>query len=426
MNDGVYSWWGFRIRVPLDYTPKPVTRGESLAFAAVLCSLATAVWAGGSIATRDLSWTASIAVPIVVALAIMPLAFLPGRALERSGVAAWMILSREKGAMRKMDRWLLLSSLVFAGLSLFRMHRPTGPAVLCMLLELALAAVLLSAQETVSSVRKRWPIEIPDWLKGRLQIKDEDRERDIEDTIAPESGAMPVYHFKAAEDQVYPVGVVISDDLVTALRRLNRENGGYLYQKQPQAAVLADREPAENLGRDQIERLCAQVLSIARKHRLNRLALANAVLAFVQTEIPYGFDRDTTAAFEGGPFVEYGRMPVESLHDSVGDCECTSILCASLLAYLGYETALLSVVLTAGNHMAVGLLDSVLPAGGGDGLDIVESKDGQGKRYLYGETALDGCNLPFGAIPAEWKEGLKIEKIDVIGTPRPAARSAEV
>ena len=245
--------------------------------------------------------------------------------------------------------------------------------------------------------------------------------------IPPDDGAKPLYHFKAAEGQVYPVGVVIPDELIAALRRLNREHGGYLYQKEPQAAVLADRPPTENLGREQLERLCAQVLSIARKHQLNRLALANAVLAFVQTEIPYGFDQDTTAVFEGGPFDEYGRMPPESLHDSVGDCECTSLLCASLLAYLGFEVALLSVVVNPGNHMAVGLLpDSVLlPGWSAEGLGIVEAKDSEGKRYLYGETALEGCNLPFGAIPADWRDGLKVEKVTAIGLPRSATQRAE-
>ncbi len=70
--------------------------------------------------------------------------------------------------------------------------------------------------------------------------------------------------------------------------------------------------------------------------------------------------------------------------------------------------------------MAVGLLDSLLHAGDADGLDIVDAKDGSERRYLYGETALDGCNLPFGAIPASWRESLKVEKVTVIETPRAA------
>jgi hypothetical protein len=298
-----------------------------------------------------------------------------------------------------------------------------------MLLEVAAGMILLLAQECVCSNRKRWSVEIPEWLKGRLKVKEQDdrREQERDAVIPPDDGARPLYHFKAAEGQVYLVGVMIPDELIAALRRLNREHGGYLYQKEPQAAVLADRPPTENLGRDEVERLCAQVLSIAQKHQLNRLALANAVLAFVQTEIPYGFDHDTTADFEGGPFEEYGRMPPESLHDSVGDCECTSILCASLLAYLGFETALLLVVVKPGNHMAVGLLpDSVLlPGGSLEGLDLVEAKDDGGKRYLYGETALDGCNLPFGAIPADWRDGLKVEQVTSIGLPRPATQRTE-
>lgn len=424
-----YSWWGFRIRIPLDYSPKPVTRGESLAFAMLAASLITALWAAVVVPLPHVSRLIAIAVPLLIAAAALPLALAPAKLLEGSGIAASMILSREKGSIKRWDRWLALSSLVFAGVSVFRIAQPNGPAVFCMLLEVAVGMVLLLAQECVCSNRKRWPVPIPEWLKGRLKVKEEDdsREQERDAVIPPDDGAKPLYHFKAAEGQVYPVGVTIPDELIAALRRLNREHGGCLYQEEPQATVLADRPPTENLGREQVERLCAQVLSIARKHRLNRLALANAVLAFVQTEIPYGFDHDTTAGFEGGPFEEYGRMPPESLHDSVGDCECTSILCASLLAYLGFETALLLVVVKPGKHMAVGLLpDSVLlPGWNADGLDIVGAKDGSGKRYLYGETALDGCNLPFGAIPADWRDNLDVEEVTALGLPRPATQRAE-
>lgn len=426
----IYSWWGFRIRLPLDYSPKPVTRGESLASALLAASLITALWALVAVMLPTDSWRTAIGVPLLILVAASPLALAPAKLLEGSGIAAWMILSREKGSLRRWDRWLALFSVAFTAVSLFRIARPIGPAMFCMLLELGAGTILLVAQECVCSSRKRSPIPIPEWLRGRLKVKENEdspeQERDF--VIPPENGAKPLYQFKVAEGQRYPVGVVIPDDLISALRQLNRVHSGYLYQKEPQAAVLADRPPTENLGREQLESLCSQVLSIARRHELGRLELANAILTFVQTEIPYGFDHDTTAGFEGGPFEEYGRMPPESLHDSVGDCECTSILCSSLLAYLGFETALLSVVVDSGNHMAVGLLvDSVLLSGASlEGLDTVKAEDNGGRGYLYGETALDGCNLPFGAIPVNWKDGLKVEEVRVIGLPRPARQRSEV
>jgi hypothetical protein len=407
-----------------------VTRGESLAFAMLAASLITLVWAAVVVvALPHVRLLTAIGVPMLIAAVALATALAPANLLEGSGIAAWMILSREKGSIRRLDHWLVLSAVVFAAVSVFRIGRPHGPAVLCMLLEAAVGMLLLLGQECVCLNRKRWSVAIPEWLKGRLKVKEEDDSPEPERgvVIPPDDGAKPLYHFKAAEGQAYAVGVMIPDELIAALRRLNREHRGYLYQQEPQAVVLADRPPTESLGREQVERLCAQVLSIARKHQLSRLALANAVLAFVQTEIPYGFDRDSTAGFEGGPFEEYGRMPPECLHDSVGDCECTSILCTSLLAYLGFETALLSVVVNSGNHMAVGLLpDSVLlPGERLDGLDLVSAKDSGGKRYLYGETALDGCNLPFGAIPADWRDSLKVEKVMAIGLPRPATQKAE-
>jgi hypothetical protein len=156
------------------------------------------------------------------------------------------------------------------------------------------------------------------------------------------------------------------------------------------------------------------------------------VLMFVQRAIGYKFDRDSTGEFPGGPYAEYGRFAVETVYDQVGDCECTSLLCASLLAYLGFSAALLWVVVPTDtdsngvNHIAVGLeVTAALRAGLPDGsLDTVEALDGTGRRYLYGETALDGFVLPFGCLP-DWGQ-LKIEKVVPIVpvTPLKAAMSS--
>ena len=208
----------------------------------------------------------------------------------------------------------------------------------------------------------------------------------------------------------------IASELLQRLREINAAAHGQLYASEPLAVTLMDRDPANGVGRDEVLRFTAQIFSAARKHSLTRLQFANAVLVFVQRAIRYQFDKDSTAQFVGGPFQDYGRFAVETLHDQVGDCECTSLLCATLLAYLGFETALLWVLVPQGgsptaNHMAVGVeISEVLrESAATSGLDIVEATDGSGKRYLYGETAIDGAILPFGCIPVDWS-GLKVEK----------------
>lgn len=180
--------------------------------------------------------------------------------------------------------------------------------------------------------------------------------------------------------------------------------------------MLMDCPPVEHAGRQEILRLCAQILSIARKHQWPLTACANMVRAFVQEAISYKFDRESTADFPGGPYPEYGRFAVETLHDQVGDCECTSLLCASLLSYMGFHVALLWVAVdsTAVNHVAVGL--EAAPDTPVEGLDCVPAKDDSGKRYLYGETALDGSTSLLGCC-ADW-DSIKVETFTALDLPR--------
>lgn len=421
MNRSDYQWWGFRLRLPLGYQPTPVSRAEAMAFGMIIAALLCAAWAAVLILVPAFTRVWGTAVPVsLLALATATL-LIPRGLLERAGIAAWMILSREKGDAGQWDRVLALAALVFAGFPILKIRRLYGPAVLGMLLAITIACLLLWAQERVCSGRRRWSFDIPEWLKDRLKQGGEEEkegEEEFKDGIVqPDDGAQRIYDFKAG-DQRYGVGVDISEELIAAVRDVNRKHGGALYHTDPQAAILMDRPPAENLGRPEIERLCAQILSIARKHRMTPLALANATLAFVQVAIPYGYDEDTTRTFEGGPFSEYGRIPVETLHDKVGDCECTSLLCASLLRYLGFDVALLMVTVPAGYHAAVGLSTTLLRNGETAGLDTVEADDGSGNSYLYGETATDYDGLNFGVIPAGWKEGFKADHIIAIEEPR--------
>jgi hypothetical protein len=61
------------------------------------------------------------------------------------------------------------------------------------------------------------------------------------------------------------------------------------------------------------------------------------VLQFIhEPNFNYQYDEVAHADFK-----EYGRYPIETMVDRVGDCECLSILMCSLMKYCGFETALI-------------------------------------------------------------------------------------
>jgi hypothetical protein len=335
-----------------------------------------------------------------------------------------MVLAREKGSLSRTDPWLALVCVIALILARFRSLGSIQFALDVTLADSAAALLFLILQERITIHWKRWAVSIPDWLRRNLEDEERKKVRDLdrEDTplgdavIPPDSGAQPIFNLNVSAGASYPVGIQIPDDVLGCLRKLNTDAHGTLYQSEPQAVVLMDRPPVEHAGRQEILRLCAQILSVARKHQLPPTACANMVLAFVQEAISYKFDKESTADLEGGPYPEYGRFAVETLHDQVGDCECTSILCASLLSYMGFRVALLwlAVDSTTVNHVAVGL--EAAPDTPVEGRDFVPAKDDSGKRYLYGETALDGSTMPFGCLP-DWGT-MMVDRITALDLPR--------
>jgi hypothetical protein len=106
------------------------------------------------------------------------------------------------------------------------------------------------------------------------------------------------------------------------------------------------------------------------------------VVSFVQN-IPYTNDLITTG------YDEYPRYPLETLIDGGGDCEDTSILAASLLKLMGFDT----VILSYPNHIAVGICITNISG-------YYYASDG--KHYYYVETT--GKNWKIGEIPPEYKD----------------------
>jgi hypothetical protein len=108
------------------------------------------------------------------------------------------------------------------------------------------------------------------------------------------------------------------------------------------------------------------------------------ILMFVQSSILYSNDLDTTG------YQDWARYPIETLMEGTGDCEDVAILCASIIARLGFQT----VLLVYPSHVALGVA-------GADRLKGDYIKDSHtGKRYFYGEATSNGWHL--GEIPKSY------------------------
>lgn len=124
---------------------------------------------------------------------------------------------------------------------------------------------------------------------------------------------------------------------------------------------------------------------------------AFCVLKFVQNAITYQYDKDSKKQSE------WPRYPIETLAESVGDCEDVAILSAAVLVRLGFEVVLLHYE----GHMAFGVCGSPDMSG-----DYVCDKN-TGKKYYYGEATADGWVL--GEIPKETrKDPIDIIKVELL------------
>ena len=128
------------------------------------------------------------------------------------------------------------------------------------------------------------------------------------------------------------------------------------------------------------------------------------VLAFVQS-LPYTSDSVTTG------YDEYPRFPIETLIDNGGDCEDTSILLASILSDMGYNTVLLDLP----GHMAVGVAVSEdVIADWTQDYSLTYYTDEFDNIYAYAETTGSGYEL--GQIPKEY-EGSRVKIYYLISRP---------
>ena len=86
-------------------------------------------------------------------------------------------------------------------------------------------------------------------------------------------------------------------------------------------------------------------------------------------------------------YQDYPRFPVETLVDNVGDCKSHSILFATLMLNLGYDT----VFINPPDHLAVGVLGNNL-----EGTYWIYNN----KTYYYCETT--GVGFKIGELPDQF------------------------
>lgn len=151
------------------------------------------------------------------------------------------------------------------------------------------------------------------------------------------------------------------------------------YRRQPRLSrqwnLYAELEMPE------VRDLACAFQQLHAQHHWSTFNQACNVLKFVQSCIPYSYDRDTTG------HEDWARYPIETLMEGTGDCEDVAILCAAVIARLGFQV----VLLLYPQHLAFG----VAGANALKGEYIEDTKSGM--RYFYGEATADGWHL--GEIP---------------------------
>ena len=428
------EWWGLRRR-PLVYIDLSITRKEVIGTGMLLGLGLLLVWAGLMVLLGTLKlgliqnvWW-EIGIPALLFLLPAAVGFIiPVKLLEGHDIKTWFLGSKIKGGLKGADRLILSLGLIGLALVIARALvgwtgaspvYPPGllPPLMCLGLALVLTAGLLMMLKPLPFFSRGKTAPIPVWV-------DDD---DFELVHTPEPDSTFVYPYPSEANKLGDVGVLVGQGVLPKLRQLNAEYDGALYQKdsygKATAVVVCEEPPVNGVGVDEQERLARQLYALSSKAGWTRFQLAQRILKFVQVNIRYEYDEDSMQRIVGKAYPEYGRFPLETLVDEVGDCECTSILCASLLSYQGIPCALLPVTIH-GNafedksfHFAVGLRvdKGILGFGGVNAIDNLSLFKYQGKQYLYGETATDETSPDgFGVLPQSWANRIEIGKpIDI-------------
>ena len=135
-----------------------------------------------------------------------------------------------------------------------------------------------------------------------------------------------------------------------------------------------------------ITQLANELYDLAVLEGFNESEMIDFILRFVQYSVLYSEDIETKGC------VEYWRYPVETLIEQTGDCEDSTLLFASIMDNLGYDTVLLFYIIDDDSgHLATGVhIDNLLIE------DFIEYNE---KKFYYCETTSVGFTI--GEKPSE-------------------------
>jgi hypothetical protein len=121
---------------------------------------------------------------------------------------------------------------------------------------------------------------------------------------------------------------------------------------------------------DEVTQVTTCFIKMAQDRSLSTYEEIMNILSFVQKPIEYDLSKEENR--------DYWRYPIETLEDQRGDCDCKSILAATLFHSMRYKV----LVLVGKEHLAIAVA-------GADGIPGV-FYEYNGERYYYCETTLDG------------------------------------
>jgi len=411
-------WWGFRRRPPRFWQPPKVLPWEAIGLAAPLaCLLVGVAWLAQLFWYDELVTRNGVTVvqylrigawlygtPLLLAFIAWLLGMfrfsdvldIEGRE-QRRMLLGCILLLREKKVLFALDMLLALLPVAlllvlwrWGGLNPLQHWRdlPLMGAVF-------FTPLLLRAFRRNPFVPRARSLEIPPWVSELAAtapgVDDETSEACRLVGLVPPDVTTDPSHYISLE--------LPTDDLPPNLRRLGiqlrsglRQEMASILQKSGPAYFVSNNfhgtlemiDAANGLlggaGALELRRLAAQILTRANHAGWDELKLAEVVLHLTQACITYADDKETTG------FAEYGRFPLQTLADKVGDCEDTAMLLCALLSHLGIESAFVVTDDHGTGHAASALKLNGAPSRLAGDEGIIEH---DGANWLYGETTLD-------------------------------------